>query len=184
MKRKSKLSRRKHKKNPVAVLCSTLGTAMLVVLVLLCLPLTVPRMAGYELYTVISGSMEPEIPVGSLVYIQGAAPEDMQEDDIIAFYGAKDSNAIITHRIVENRVVMGEFITKGDANKTKDMNPIPYENFIGKVTLSVPVLGRVAQLITSFHGKLAAAGFILVALILQIIAVVIDKMSEKKHSKE
>ncbi len=128
--------------------------------------------------------LEPEIPVGSLVYIQEAAPEDMQEDDIIAFYGAKNSNAIITHRIVENRVVMGEFITKGDANKTKDMNPIPYENFIGKVTLSVPVLGRLAQLITSFHGKLVAAGFILVALILQLIAVAIDKMSEKKHSRK
>ena len=134
------LSRRRHKKSPVAAICGALGTALLIALVVFCIPLTVPRIFGYHIYSVVSGSMEPAIPVGSLVYIQEGAPEDMQEDDVIAFYGARDSNAIITHRVVENRVVMGEFITKGDANQTEDMNPVPYSNFIGKVVLSIPVM--------------------------------------------
>lgn len=82
--------------------------------------------------------MEPAIPTGSLIYIAEALPEEIQEEEIIAFYGVKDSASIITHRVMENRVVMGEFITKGDANKTQDMNPVPYENFIGKVVRSVP----------------------------------------------
>ena len=107
-------------------------------------PITATRLFGYDAYSVVSGSMEPAIPTGSLVYVQETAPEDMKEDDVIAFYGAKDSNAIITHRVVENKVVMGEFITKGDANKTEDMNAVPYSNFIGKVVYT-SVLGRVAR---------------------------------------
>lgn len=170
-----KLSRKKGKKSPVAVICSALGTAMLIILVVICIPLTVPRMMGYEIYSVISGSMEPALPVGSLVYIGKEDPKNIEQDEVIAFYGAKDSNAIITHRVVENRVVMGELITKGDANKTNDMNPIPYGNFIGKVEFSFPLLGYVAQMITSVEGKIIAGAVILVALVLQILASVIEK---------
>lgn len=178
------MSRRKHKKSPVAAVCSALGTAMLLILVVLCLPLTVPRAAGYEIYSVISGSMEPEIPVGSLVYIRGEEPENIKEDEIIAFYGAKDSNAIITHRVVENRVVMGEFITKGDANKTNDMNPIPYDNFIGKAVLSIPVLGYAAQMLTSLEGKIAAGAVILAALALHLLASMLEKRNERKLAQK
>ncbi|MDE6961989.1 MAG: S26 family signal peptidase, partial [Lachnospiraceae bacterium] len=46
------------------------GTLLLVALVAVCLPLTVPRFFGYHIYSVISGSMEPAIPTGSLVYIK------------------------------------------------------------------------------------------------------------------
>lgn len=73
------MDRKKKKKNPVAVFCSTLGTVLLVLLVALCLPLTLPRVLGYEIYTVVSGSMEPAIPTGSLVYIQGAEPQDIHQ---------------------------------------------------------------------------------------------------------
>ena len=98
--------------------------------------------------SVISGSMEPAIPTGSLVYIKEMEPKDVQVDDVIAFYGTKDAASIITHRVVENRVLMGEFITKGDANATKDMNPAPYDNFIGKVAYSIPKVGGIALVLT------------------------------------
>ena len=159
----------------MSVICSALGTVLLVGLVLVCLPITATRLFGYDAYSVVSGSMEPAIPTGSLVYVQEAAPEDMKKDDVIAFYGAKDSNAIITHRVVENKVVMGEFITKGDANRTEDMNPVPYSNFIGKVVYSIPVLGRIAEGLTSTVGKIIAGGVIAAALILEGIASVIPR---------
>ena len=65
---------------------------------------------------------------------------------------------------------MGEFITKGDANKTEDMNPVPYSNFIGKVVYSIPVLGSIAEALTSTMGKIIAGGVIAAALILEVIA--------------
>lgn len=176
-----KLSGKKHKKSPVAVICSVLSTVLLILMVVVCLPLTVPRFFGYHIYTVISGSMEPAIPTGSLVYIAEAAPEDMKEKDIIAFYGARDSASIITHRVVENNKLMGQFITKGDANMTEDMNPIPYENFIGKVVLSIPSVGMIAQMFTSFQGKIMAGAVIVAAVLLQAVASVVEH-AEKKNS--
>lgn len=179
-----KVSEEKYKKSPVAVFCGSLGTFMLIVLVLFCLPLTLPRVFGYQIYSVISGSMEPEIPVGSMVYIKNEAPEDMEKDDVIAFYGAKDSNAIITHRVVENRIVMGEFVTKGDANQTEDMNPTPYANFIGRVTLSIPYLGTIAQMFTSITGKLMAVVVIIISLILETAASMIEKRRYREWKRK
>lgn len=121
--------------------------------------------------------MEPAIPTGSLIYIQKTQPEDMKEKDVIAFYGGRDSTAIITHRVVENRVLMGEFITKGDANAAEDKNPVSYKDFIGEVRLSVPVVGGVAQAFTSTPGKIAAASLIGLAVILQILGSVLERQN-------
>ncbi len=167
--------KKKNKKNPVSAICSTLGTLLLIIIVLVCLPLTVPKMLGFQMYTVISGSMEPAIPTGSLVYIKDMEPANVEDGDVIAFYGGHDSNAIITHRVVKNRVVMGEFITKGDANEKEDMNPIPYDNFLGRVELSIPIVGEIAQIFTSMEGKIIAATMIGVAVIFQLLAAILDR---------
>lgn len=166
---------RKRRRSVLAAVFRILGTALLALLVAACLPLTIPRVFGYHIYSVISGSMEPAIPTGSLVYIRVMEPEEMQEGDVIAFYGAREQAAIITHRVVENRVVMGEFITRGDANQTEDMNPVPYENYIGKVVRSIPRAGRIAELFTSLAGKKAAAGMIVAAVLLQLLASLSDR---------
>ena len=134
-------------------MCNTAGTAILILLILACLPLTLPRLAGYRLYTVVSGSMEPEIPVGSLVFVHDAAPEDMVEGDVIAFYGAVDSSAVITHRVLSNSITMGQFITKGDANEEQDVNPVPYDNFIGKVVYTFPSIGTAAETLAGPVGR-------------------------------
>ena len=169
------MKNQKSKKSPVSTICSALGTILLIILILGCIPLTVPRAMGYELYTVITGSMEPNVPVGSLVFVKDVDPVEVQEKDVIAFYGGKDSNAIITHRVVENRVFMGDFITKGDANSDNDMNPVEYEELIGRVELSVPYVGTVAQFLTSLEGKITAASIIGLAVVLNILGSVLDK---------
>lgn len=166
---------RKNKRSPVAALCSALGTAVLIILIVMCIPFTVPKMMGFQAYTVISGSMEPAIPIGSLVYVDSVEPRDVEDQDVIAFYGGSDSNAIITHRVVENRVVMGEFITKGDANDEADMNPVKYSDYIGTVEKSIPKIGVFAQFLSGTEGKLSAACMIGVAVILHVIAAVVRK---------
>lgn len=158
------------KRCPASAVCSALGTFILIIVVALCIPLTIPRMFGYEIYTVVTGSMEPAIPVGSLVYVKNIPPEEVKADDVIAFYGAKDSAAVITHRVVSNSEIMGEFITKGDANRTNDMNPVTYEQYIGEVQLTVPKAGTVAEILTGAQGKLYAACAIAAAVILQLAA--------------
>lgn len=169
------MKNRKNKKSPVSAMCSALGTVLLIIIILLCIPLTVPRVFGYEIYSVVSGSMEPEIPIGSLVFIDDTDPQFVEENEVIAFYGGRDTNAIITHRVVENRVVMGEFITKGDANQTNDMNSVDYDEFIGRVVLSLPKIGVMAQFLTSIMGKIGAACMIGLAVVLHLLASALDK---------
>ena len=115
-----------------ARICKIFGTVCLVAVILVCLPLTLPRVFGYEIYTVISGSMEPAIPVGSLVYVQPGAPEDAGTDDVIAFYSSMDTGAIITHRVIKNDIVTGQIHTKGDANEKEDLYPVGYDYYIGR----------------------------------------------------
>ena len=102
LKEKSFLKRTKKKKSPVAAFCSALGTVLLTVLILACIPLTLPKAFGFQMYTVISGSMEPAIPTGSLVYVRYEEPDTIVKDDVIAFYSNNADGSIITHRVVSN----------------------------------------------------------------------------------
>lgn len=170
----------KVKKNPVATFCSLLGTLLLVLLILGCLPLTVPKAFGYNLYSVVSGSMEPAIPVGSLVYVKYQKPETIEKEDVIAFYGAKESSSIITHRVVVNKKLAGEFITKGDANASNDMNPVDYQHYLGKVTLSIPVLGGIVQALTTGSGKITLFCLIGFIILLEILGSLLHKVTFKK----
>ena len=47
----------------IPALCNIVGTFILLSVIITCLPATVPRLLGYEVYNVVSGSMQPEIPV-------------------------------------------------------------------------------------------------------------------------
>ena len=134
-----------------------IGLVLLLLVIAVCVPLTVPRILGYQVYHVISGSMAPAIPTGSLVYVKSTPAAEIQKEDVIAFYSAADTGAIITHRVVENHTVSGEFITKGDANKQNDPMPVEYEYLLGKVVLSIPVLGELLAMAASMQGKIAVA---------------------------
>lgn len=158
------------KKQIAATVCSVIGTLLLLVAILVCIPLTLPRLAGYQIYHVISGSMEPAIPVESVVYVKDVAPADIQKKDVIAFHSVLGEEAIITHRVVSNNRVAGEIVTKGDANAKEDMEPVPYENVLGKVALTVPVLGKILATIATIQGKAAVGSVILLALLLHVIA--------------
>jgi len=142
---------------------------LIVTVILLCSLLVLPGMTGFHMYNVLSGSMEPAIPVGSLLYVRSGDPEQVEDEDIIAFYGSLEDSGIITHRVVKNNVVSGTFTTKGDANDKEDPTPVSYDNYIGRVTLSVPYVGRVLTIMTSLEGKIAAACIVGLGVILNVI---------------
>ena len=122
----------------IPALCNIIGTLILAAVILTSVPLAVPRLLGYEIYNVTSGSMEPALPVGSVIYVQRVAPETVKEGEIIAYYV---DGTVITHRVVENRFVEGEFVTKGDANDMEDISNTHYSDLVGVVKYHIPVLG-------------------------------------------
>lgn len=157
-----------------SVLCNILGTFILLFILAICLPLTVPRFMGYEIYNVVSGSMEPAIPTGSIVFAAPAEPGELQEGDVIAF---QSGESVIVHRVRENRRVEGELVTKGDANDTEDIQAVDYDSVLGVVTYHVPVLGRLSAVYTSALGKLYALGFAVAALLFYMLAARLKDLS-------
>lgn len=146
--------RPRKKKKFMPFLCSLIGTLIILGIIATFLPLTIPHLMGYEIYEVISGSMEPEIPVGSIVYVKAAQPETIEENAVIAYWSA---DSVVTHRVVNNRFVEGEFVTKGDANEEEDPMPVPYNNLVGEVVYHIPYLGTAMTWVASTTGKVYAA---------------------------
>ena len=173
----------KKKSKIVSKVLSRLGQFLLIAVILVCIPLTIPRFFGYEVYNVVSGSMEPAIMTGSLVYIKTTEPAQIEEGDVIAFYSPNNPEAVITHRVVENQSASKEFITKGDANATEDPTPIPYTHLIGSVELTIPYMGNLLAGFVSEQGKIAVIGIVVFSVILQIISSLLDKMNEKKSEE-
>lgn len=177
--------KQKKRRNVPATILNVVGELLLIVVILACIPLTVPRVFGYEVYAVISGSMEPAIPTGSLVYIKAVEAAEVKENDVIAFYSPSNPNAIITHRVIKNQVVSGQFITKGDANAAEDTTPVPYDCLLGGVQLSVPYAGKVLSAAVTQEGKIAVVGVIIASVLLQVVAGQMQKEpKEPKKSEE
>ena len=151
-------------------LCSVLGTLILLGVIAAFIPLTVPRLMGYEIYEVVSGSMEPEIPVGSILYVEETPPEEIEAGDVIAFMR---NDTVVSHRVEENRYVEGEFITKGDANSEEDTVPVPYDSLVGKSVYHLPVLGTLMTMLAGDVGKLYALAFAACGVMFHMLAAIL-----------
>lgn len=114
----------------------------------------VPKVVGYQMYIVLSGSMRPVFDAGSVLMVKPLLSQDVRTGDIITFKDPEDQKKIITHRVME--VQEGRkgmlFVTKGDANNAPDSKPVPGENVIGKVSLSVPYAGYLLDFAKSKKG--------------------------------
>ncbi len=130
---------------------------MLVILAYL--PIALPRLFSYGQYTVVTGSMEPEIPVGSIVYTKSVTAADIEVGDVIAF---ESYGVTITHRVV-GLTEDGAFITQGDANDSADFTPVYAQNVLGKVVVHIPLIGALASFLATLYGKVAAVVVVVLA---------------------
>ena len=133
---------------------------LLLLMLLLALLLYAPHIAGIGTYKILSGSMEPEYPVGSLVYVKKTPAEDINTGDVITFH--INENTLVTHRVIEKDSMNNIFNTKGDANEVKDGWQVAYENIVGKVIFSIPYLGIIAGYFNTLNGQYVITAMIIV----------------------
>lgn len=88
---------------------------------------------GYSLFEVQTGSMHGTIEAGDWIIVK--ATKDVERNDIITY---KHGNDFVTHRVIEK--YKGSYVTKGDANNTKD-EPIDKDQVVGKVVKKLPGFG-------------------------------------------
>lgn len=125
-------------------------TVLVAAVAVLAVLLAGARLVGLQVFSVLSGSMEPTYHVGSLIYVKKVDPFELESGDVITFM--LDENTVATHRIVgvvpdENDASVIRFRTKGDANRAEDGTLVHYKNVIGTPIFSIPKLGYVANFI-------------------------------------
>jgi signal peptidase len=140
---------------------------------------------GWSVDTVFSGSMEPELKVGSVVVTRPVAAEEIKAGDIITFYPPA-SGQLTSHRVIA--VADGlpvHFLTKGDANEDADPFVVPAENVTGKVCIHLPYFGYAAQFIKTPLGillTLCLPGLVIIAMEMRNIWLVItEERIERKY---
>jgi signal peptidase I len=121
----------------------------------------VPRFLGGATYTVLTGSMAPTYPVGSLVVVR---PSDhIATGDVITYQLRPGMPEVVTHRVVGVGVTTaGErtYVTKGDANKITDATPVRQAQVRGKVLYSLPWLGYLTTLLPGGARRSATIGVV------------------------
>ena len=141
-----------HLVNLVSVI--TIAAAVVVLcIVLLTRPGEAPSIAGYTLFRITTGSMEPTYPVDTLILVKKTDPSRIQTGDVISFYSSDPAldGAVNTHRVtgVQTDGTHWSYKTKGDANNIEDAYSTSEAALIGKVTGSSLFLGKLARLIVN-----------------------------------
>lgn len=190
------------KKNPLKkalhYISKMFSTALLIVLIIVGVFLVyylisaklVAKNPQYEpkinLYTIVSGSMEPNIRVYDVIIdFKVNKPEDLKIGDVITFKSTStiSKDLIVTHRIIDTKIVNGkvEYVTKGDFNSSADSDTAKFDNIIGKVVLKFPQLGRVQFFLATKMGWFLVVLLPAMCVIIYDIIKLIKLLSLKKN---
>lgn len=123
----------------------------------------------HYLFTVMSGSMQPELMVGDSIIVKEV--NEYTVNDIVTY---KKDTFYVTHRIVS--VDGDKVVTKGDANTSED-DPIDKKDILGKVVYKGKLLNFVV------NNKIMIALFIIIIYLIVLILKP-EKGKENKNEKE
>lgn len=126
---------------------------IMAVFILICILLSTPKLWGFQIFAVTSGSMEPEIHTGDVIYVRQVPFMKLQKGDVIS-YSLNQGKTVVTHRVKKIDRKNGLLQTKGDANKEADYNWIDRDTVLGTVQYTIPKLGYVALMASTLSGKL------------------------------
>ncbi|HWH36427.1 MAG TPA: signal peptidase I [Candidatus Limnocylindrales bacterium] len=145
-----------------------LGVAWLGLVLALLGVSAISHLAGHldrQVFIVRGGSMEPTLPIGSIIFVAPVAADELSVGDIVTMRG--DPDGVLTHRIVELRPdLAGQLVmrTRGDANQANDAGLVPVSMIVGRVESYAPKLGFVIAFLampTGLVAALAASGTLL-----------------------
>ena len=131
-----------------------------------------------------SGSMEPNIKLGSIVLVKPV--DDYKIGDVITFGPYSKTKAPTTHRIYDIKVEGGApvYITKGDANNAPDQREIAKRDVLGKVLFSVPYVGFAVDFAKKPMGFVLIIGIPAVIIISDEVKKIIREVKKTKETKE
>jgi signal peptidase I len=143
--------------NPLAAIGRILGVAVIAVVVAFLLGLTVgPLVLPYKALVVYSGSMEPTIPVGSVVILTPVEASQVKVNDVITFQRPDNKSELVTHRVIaiESGPQGQQWVTKGDANTTADPWRVTAAGNGWRYNFNLPYIGYVLNWLQQPLGRI------------------------------
>lgn len=177
-----------------ARIISGFTTLVLLVAVVMCLFVVIQsmshgyvRMGGYSLFRVVTGSMEPTIPIGTVLLAQETPIEEVETDDVVCFRSTNPGSEgmIVTHRVVgvyDTPDGIRCLRTKGDHNPSMDIDPVTQDNLIGLVIRHTGDGNKMAGIINFLTGDFGFLACIVLPVLL--VAVWIFRDASKNLKKE
>lgn len=110
----------------------------------------VPRLAGATPYVILTGSMQPSLPPGTMVVTRPVAAEDVAVGTVITYQLISGEPTVVTHRVVsQGLTAAGEtvFRTQGDANTALDPGWVKPVQIRGERWYAIPYVGRVTTVL-------------------------------------
>lgn len=109
----------------------------------------VPALSGATPMTILTQSMEPTYPPGTLIIVKPVAVDEIAVGDAITFQIESGKPEVVTHRVISISIVDGEpsFVTKGDNNAVADVKPVLPVQVRGTVWYSVPYVGHINTIV-------------------------------------
>jgi len=127
----------------IALLLGVIGIAALAIVV--------PAATGSTALTVLTSSMEPGLPPGTLIVITPTDPAEIDAGDVITYQIVSGEPEVVTHRVVQSLTLTdGErvFVTKGDANPTPDPGEVRDVQIRGVLWYAIPFIGWASAAVT------------------------------------
>ena len=133
-----------------------IGIALFAVLVVFSLFLHIAPWTGRQLFVIGGGSMEPSIPLGSMVIVTPTDAMTIGVGDVVTIRA--DNGAVVTHRV--SQVVDGPdgrfFELRGDANEGPDGGLVPARAIVGAADQYVPYAGYAQKFLSTVPGVVTA----------------------------
>lgn len=159
------------------IVCNVMLGIIIVALTILAAVLIIPILTGHKSMAVLSGSMEPKIPVGSVCYAKAIDVDNLKIGDIVTYRLSGDT--MVTHRIIRIDSDKKQITTKGDANDTEDASPVPFDNIVGRVNFHISYLGYVSIYAKTPLGITAVCILLFVLIVLLYLPDVFSNQDEE-----
>lgn len=125
---------------------------IIAVVVALAVGVLIPRLGGATPYTILTSSMRPDLPPGTLVVVKPVDPTTVAVGSVITYQRESGRSEVVTHRVVQvasDALGQPQWRTQGDANPVRDGDWIRPVQLKGELWYAVPHLGRVSRWLSS-----------------------------------
>ena len=159
-------------KKVIVALSKIISSAIYFIIAIFMATILIPFVIGYKPVVVLSGSMEPAYPVGSIIYYKPLDFNDIKVGDAITF--KLGGGALATHRVIEKDSEKQEFTTKGDNNTSADIKPVSYESVVGRTGgIFIPYIGFISTYIKKIP----------IVIMLGIVLIICSMLSSSKEKE-